>query len=335
MRVGNQHLRQESMTLTNISRATACGALLLFATLAQAADFPERPITIVVPYTAGGSSDALARLLAKQLGDQFGQPVVVDNKPGAGATLGTGLVAKAAPDGYTALLADTGQTTAPAMYQRLSYDAIKSFQAVGMVGTSAAMLFASKQSNLRSVQDMRSAASGRPDGSFSAGVGAGTPSQLIAELYRIQSGLKVQMVPYKGASQSVIDVLGGQIDFIFTSPASAAQYLKAGKLTAVGVTGMQRHPDYPDVRTFQEQGVSGMDVAYWFAVLLPAGVQPAVSQRWEKELAIALASAPVSKALADLGVTPGNLNAAQTQRFMADDVVTWARIVKSAGIQPQ
>lgn len=323
------------MTFTTIARAAACGALLLLGAFVQAADFPDRPITIVVPYTAGGSSDALARLLAKQLGDQFGQPVVVENRPGAGATLGTGLAAKAAPDGYTVLLADTAQTTAPAMYQRLSYDAIKSFQAVGMVGTTPAMLFASKESNLRNVQDMRNAAPGRPGGSFSSGIGAGTASQLISELYRIQSGLKIQMVPYKGSSQAVIDVLGGQIDFIFTSPASAAQYLKAGKLTAVGVTGMHRHPDYPDVRTFQEQGVPGMDVAYWFAVLLPAGVPPAVSQRWEKELAGALASAPVSKALSDLGITVSKLGGAKTQRFMADDLATWARIVKAAGLQPQ
>ncbi|EJE50740.1 hypothetical protein PMI14_04602 [Acidovorax sp. CF316] len=323
------------MKLTTFARAIVCVTCVLLGSLAHAAGFPERAITVLVPYTAGGSSDALARLLAKQLGDQFGQPVVVDNKPGAGATLGTALAAKAAPDGYTVLLADTAYTTAPALYQRLSYDAIKSFQPVGMVGTTPAMLFASRQSNLRSVQDMRSAAPTRPGGSFTSGIGSGTASQLISELYRIQSGLKIEMIPYKGSSQAVIDVLAGQIDLIFTSPASAGQYLKSDKLKAIAVTGAQRHRDYPEVRTFQEQGISGMDAGYWFAVLLPANVPTAISQRWEKELAAALVSAPVSKALSDLSITPGKLNAVQTQRFMTDDLANWARIVKAAGIERQ
>ena len=130
-------------------------------------------------------------------------------------------------------------------------------------------------------------------------------------------------------------MLSGQIDLIFTSPASAGQYLKSNKLTALGVTGVQRHRDYPEVRTFQEQGVPGMDNGYWFAMLLPANVPPAISQRWEKELATALVSAPVSKALSALGITPGKLNGVQTQRFMSDDLLNWAHIVKAAGIERQ
>jgi tripartite-type tricarboxylate transporter receptor subunit TctC len=312
----------------------AITGLLGPARAALAAGFPDKTITIVVPYTAGGSSDALARLLAKQLGEQMGQAVVVENKPGAGATLGTALVAKAPADGYTVLLADTAQTTAPSLYQRLPYDAVKSFKAVGMVGTTPAMLFASQQSGLKSVKDMVDAQKKQPQG-FSIGIGSGTASQLISELFQVQSSLKFQMIPYKGASQAIVDVLGGQIDLIFTNPASAAQYLKSGKMSAIGVTGTQRHPAFPDIRTFREQGVEGMNVSYWFALLLPAGVPDAISQRWEKEFSTALSSAPVSRTLTDLGIAPGKANSAQTQHFLAEDKETWAGIVKAAGIKPQ
>lgn len=301
---------------------------------AAAAEFPDKPITIIVPYTAGGSSDSVARLLGKQLTEQIGQPVVVENKPGAGATLGTGLVAKAAPDGYTVLLADNAQTTAPSLYQRLPYDAVGSFRAVGIVGVAPAMLFSSQQSKLKSVKDMVEAKKKQPAG-FPIGVGAGSPSHLISELFQIRSNVKLQMVPYKGASQAAIDVLGGQIDLLFSNPASAGQYAKSGKMNVIGVSGTQRHSGFPDVPTFKEQGVEGMNVSYWFALLLPAGVPEPVAQRWEKELATALASAPVSRALTELGITRSDMTAVQTQSFLAEDRATWANVVKSSGMKLQ
>lgn len=324
---------------SSINRAAAAFAMAAIAALvvpagaASAREFPDKPITLVVPFTPGGSSDAIARLLAKQLGEQFGQAVLVENKPGAGATIGTAYVAKAPADGYTALLADTAQTTAPSLYGRLPYDAVESFKAVGMVGTTPAMLFASQQSGLKSVRDMAESEKKQP-GKLSIGIGSGTASQLISELFQTRSRFKLQMIPYKGASQAITDLLGGQIDLIFTNPASAAQYLKSGKMSALGVTGTQRHPAFADIPTFREQGIEGMNVSYWFALLLPAGVPDAVMQRWEKELAVALASAPVSRTLSELGVAPGKLASAPTQRFLAEDKETWARIVQAAGIKP-
>jgi tripartite-type tricarboxylate transporter receptor subunit TctC len=316
--------------------ALACAAALLpvLPAAAQSTDFPQKQITIVVPYTAGGSSDAVARLLGKQLSEQLGQPVVVDNRAGAGATLGTGLVAKSAPDGYTVLLADNAQTTAPSLYPQLPYDAVSSFRAIGMVGVAPAMLFSGQQSKLHSVKDLVEAQKGRPDG-FTIGVGAGSPSHLISELFQMRSKLKLQMVPYKGASQAAIDVLGGQIDLIFTNPASAGQHLRSGKMSALGISGNQRHPAFPDVPTFKEQGVEGMDVAYWFALLMPAGVPEAVAQKWEKELATALATPAVGRALTELGITKSDLAPAQMQRFLAQDRATWANVVKTSGMKLQ
>jgi tripartite-type tricarboxylate transporter receptor subunit TctC len=314
--------------------ALAAALLTSLPSMAQTADFPSKQITIVVPYTAGGSSDALARLLAKQLSQQMGHPVTVDNRSGAGATLGTGLVAKAPPDGYTVLLADNAQTTAPSLYPQLPYDAIGSFRAIGMVGVAPAMLFSGQQTNLRSVKDLADAQKTRPDG-FTIGVGSGSPSHLISELFQMRSRLKLQMVPYKGASQAATDVLGGQIDLIFTNPASAGQHVRSGKMNALGVSGTQRHPAFADVPTFKEQGIDGMDVGYWFALLMPSGVPEPVAQRWENELATALASPAVSRTLTELGVARSDIAPAQMQRFLTQDRATWANVVKTSGMKLQ
>jgi tripartite-type tricarboxylate transporter receptor subunit TctC len=313
----------------------AAGALcVLPAITAHAAGFPEKTITIIVPYTAGGSSDSVARLLAKQLSVQMGQTVIVDNKAGAGATLGTAQVAKAAPDGYTVLLADNAQTTTPALYPQLPYDPVNSFRAAGMVGTAPAMLFAGEHSQLHSIKDMADTQKSRPGG-FTIGVGAGSPSHLISALFQMRSKLKLQMVPYKGASQAAVDVLGGQIDMILTNPASAGQYAKAGKMTVLGVSGSQRLASFPDVPTFQEQGIEGMNVSYWFALLMPAGVPDAVAQRWEKELATALAAPEVSRTLTELGISRSDVTPAQMHRFLEEDKATWANVVKTSGMKLQ
>lgn len=314
--------------------AAAAVALLAVASL-HAADFPRKPITIVVPYTAGGSSDVVARLLGKQLSEQMGQPVVVDNKPGAGATLGTALVARAPADGHTVLLADNAQTTAPSLYAQLPYDAVAGFRGIGMVGVAPAMLFSSQNSKLRSIKDMQDSQGKSPQG-FTIGVGSGSPSHLISELFQVQSKLKLQMIPYKGASQAANDVLGGQIDLIFTNPASAGQHAKAGRMNVVGISGTQRHPAFPEVPTFKEQGIDGLDnVSYWFALLAPAGLPADVAQRWETEFAAALAAPTVSRTLAEIGIAQSNLTPVQIQKFLADDRAVWANVVKNSGIKPQ
>ena len=321
------------MASPHIRTWAAAAIAVLAASSVHASDFPRKQITIIVPYTAGGSSDGVARLIGKALSEQMGQPVIVDNRPGAGATIGTGLVAKAPADGYTVLLADNAQTTAPSLYSQLPYDAVTSFRGIGIVGVTPAMLFSSLNSKLRSVKDMQEAQARNPQG-FTIGVGSGSPSHLISELFQAQSKLKLQLIPYKGASQAATDVLGGQIDMIFTNPASAGQHAKSGKMNVVGVTGTQRHPAFPDVPTFKEQGIPGLDsVSYWFALLAPAALPPEVSQKWEKEFATAIASPAVSRGLAEIGITKSDLTPAQLQKFLSDDRAVWANVVKNAGIK--
>jgi tripartite-type tricarboxylate transporter receptor subunit TctC len=244
-------------------------------------------------------------------------------------------VAKAPADGYTVLLADNAQTTAPSLYQQMGYDAVAGFRGIGLVGVAPAMLFSSTKSNIKSVKDMRDAqAKGAP--AFTVGTGTGSPSHLITELFQIQSKLKLQVVPYKGASQASNDVLGGQIDMIFTNPASAGQHAKSGRMNVVGISGTQRHPSFPDVPTFKEQGITGMEnVSYWFALLAPAGLPADVATRWEKEFAAAIASPAVSKTLTEIGITKSDMTPAQIQKFLADDRATWATVVKSSGMKLQ
>ena len=299
-----------------------------------AVEFPTRPITLVVPFTAGGSSDVIARLLANQLTQQWGQTIVVQNKPGAGATIGTAYVAEAAADGYTALLADTAQTTAPAMYKKLSYDAVEGFAPAGMIGTAPLVLLTSPKSKLQTAADLLDAHRAKP-GSLTIGAGSGTASHLASELFQMRSSIKLQVIFYKGASQAITDLLAAHIDLLFTNPASAAQYLNNGTLRAIGVTGSQREVSFKQVPTFKEQGIDGMDVSYWFALLLPAGVPDAILQRWRDELQRALREPVVAQQLLKLGITQSALEPTQTQQFLRQDQALWKKIVETAGIQPE
>lgn len=316
---------------------TLTGVWLLscLAAPTHAASFPDRPISIIVPYTPGGSSDVVARLVAQQLAVELKQSVVVENKPGAGATLGTAQVAKAAADGYTVLLADNAQTTAPALYPKLPYDAVKSFTVLGMIGIAPALLLSNKLSGLQSIADMRNDTEHNRQG-YTIGVGSGSPSHLIAASFQKRSELNLLMVPYKGASQAATDVLGRQIDLIFTNPASALQYLQAGQLNAIGMTGAERLRTLPDVATFQEQGVQGLEnVKYWFAMLAPAGLPDEVSKKWRQALNSVLANSDVQSRLAQLGITQVTMTPEQLQAFIAEDRDTWANVVKDNGMQLQ
>ena len=294
--------------------------------------FPERPISIVVPYAAGGSSDVVARLLAAKLAEQFGQAVVVENKPGAGSTIGTAHAARRGQGGHLALLADNGQTVAPAMYQKLPYDAINDFWPVGFVGQARAMLFASTASGLRNVQELRERAIKNPK-TLTIGTGNGSPSHLISELFQIRANAKLQIVPYKGAAASLNDLLAGHIDLVFTNPASASQYIGTGRINLLGQSGDQRDPKFPDVPTFKEMGVNDMNAMYWFALILPSDTPADIKARWRKELDIALASPEISAKLTGLGINKVDMTPDQTQEFIRQEAATWKSVAQSAGLK--
>lgn len=297
----------------------------------QAETFPTRPINMIVPYAAGGSSDFVARLLGQKLGEYFGQPVVVENRAGAGATIGTGLAARTGQNGYTALLADNAQTTAPALYKNLPYDSVRDFAVIGFVSRAEVMLFANKRSGINSVQDLIKLSKDKP-GTITIGTGHGSPSHLITEYFNTRSGADLTVVPYKGSSLALNDLLAGHIDLVFTNPASAAPLLKGEQIATLAQTGEQRDSRFPDVPTFRESGVDGFDVSYWFALLVPADTPEPVKAKWKEALAAVLADPEVQEKFATAGLSPYNLDPNEAQQVMLEEVRQWGEVVKNAGI---
>lgn len=317
-----------------LCRFALAATVALFSPAALSQGFPSHAINLVVPYAAGGSSDVVARLMAQKLGERFGQSVVVENKPGAGATIGTGFAARTGQEGYTALLADNAQTIAPAMYRKLPFDAVKDFTPAGFIGQASAILFASTASGFKTVGDVLDRAKKEP-GSATIGTGNGSPSHLISELFQIKSGAKLQIVPYKGASEALNDLLAGHIDLVFTNPASAAQYLDSGRIVALAQTGEKRDPRFPNLPTFKEAGVKDLDAGYWFALLLPADTPADVQARWRKETAAVLALPDVKAKLDSLGINQVGMTPAAAQAMIEREAGLWKNVVEAAGIVPQ
>ncbi len=319
-----------------VSKAIKCCALAVVGATgtlspAFAETFPSRPITIVVPFSAGGSSDVIARLLAQPLSQQLGQPVVVDNRPGAGATIGTAYAAKKGAEGYVVILAENTQTVAPALYERMTYDAVNDFAVVGYIGESPAILAASKASGIKSLPQLLERTK-KTALAATIGTGSGTTSHFMSELYQLRSNTKLQSVPYKGAAPALNDLLAGHIDLVFTNTVSASAYLASEGIVPVAVAAKARDKRFPNVPTFQESGIN-LQTNYWFALLMPADTPEAVKARWRKELDIALSRPEVAKKLAEIGIDKVNITPAQGQALLKNEVDLWKNVAKSAGIK--
>jgi len=307
-------------------------ALIIATTPAVCAEtFPSRPVNMVVPYSAGGSSDFVARLLAQKLSEHVGQPVVVENRAGAGATIGTGLAATKGREGYTLLLADNAQTTAPALYRDLPYDSVRDFSVVGFVGRAEAMLFANKKLGVNNVEELISVAKSKP-GTITIGTGNGSPSHLITEFFKSKAGVNLTVVPYKGASLALSDLLAGHIDLVFTNPASAAPLLKGDQIIPLAQTGATRDKRFANVPTFEESGVKGFDVNYWFALLVPEDTPPSAKAKWTEALNAALADPEVKTKFAAAGLSPYDIDSDKAQAVLLAEVERWKDVVKQAGI---
>lgn len=309
----------------------AAVAIASGAISANAEAFPAKPISMVVPFSAGGSSDVVARLIAQPLSQQLKQSVVVDNRPGAGATIGTGFAAQKGQNGHVVLLAESSQTIAPAIYERLPYDAINDFTVVGYIGEAPAILAASKSSGIKSVAELVERSKKKPQ-SVTIGTGNGTTSHLMSELYQIRSGTKLQTVPYKGAAPALNDLLAGHIDLVFTSTVSAASYLSSGRIVPLAVAAKKRDKRFPDVPTFQEAGID-LKNSYWFALLMPADTPEDVKTRWRKELDITLARPEVVKKLDELGIDKVTITPAQAYTNLKEEADLWKRVAKTANIK--
>lgn len=307
------------------------GGLMLVTANAQS--WPAKPLRLIVPFTPGGSQDVLGRLFAQKIGDVLGQPVVVENKPGAGGLLATQEAARSAPDGYTLFLSTGAQMAIePALNSKAGYDPLKSFVQVIHLADAPLVLLATPSLPAQTLKELIALSKAKKGTINTASTGNGTYTHLTLELFKQASGADLTHVPYKGASPAFNDMLGGAVQTMFTTTASAQPYTSTNRLRALAVTGAQRSPMMPDVPTFAEAGVP-LDVSVWVGISVPAGTPAPIVSRLNAEFNKVLEAPDVKARLAQLGVDPvGGSSAAFTQ-FVKGDAERWARIVKTANIK--
>ena len=297
------------------------------------ADYPSRPVTIVVTFAPGGGTDLLARKLAPVLQQALGQPVVVENRPGSSGIIGGDVVAKSAPDGYTLLLGITAMIQAPALYARMPYDVLKDFAPVSQVALSSDLFVVPRDVPATTLQEFIALVKAHPGKYSNGNYGNGTSSHMHGELLRARAGLDLALIPYKGAAPLVNDVLGGQLSSGFIDVSSANAHLKSDKIRILAITGMQRHPALPEVPTFAELGLAGFEANGWFATFVAAGTPRPIVDKLSAEVRRIVASPELSGRLAAMGLRPVGGTPEELSAAMARDLPRWARIVKDAGIR--
>ena len=313
-------------------RALLAGALALAAGAACAA-YPDRPVTLVAPYPAGGAADVLARLLAKQLEAQLGKPVIVDNKPGAGTAIGAAAVANAKPDGYTLLISSNSTFTLnPAAGAKTSYDPAKSFEAIGMVGTLPLAVLVNPAVPAQNVQQLVAAIKADPDKFPYGSFGNATSSHYAGAMFNQATGLKMLHVPYKGSAPLMTDLIGGQVPVSFDTVVAAAPQAKAGKIKVLAVTTAKRSPALPDVPTLQEAGLKDFDIGTWFGVLAPVGTPKPVLDRLSAEATKIIQSPDFRKRMDDIGAQPVGNSPAEMAAQIRSETDKFSVLVKAGNV---
>ncbi len=316
--------------------ATAVAAAMLaigaLAAPQARAAFPDRPLRIVVPFTPGGGTDLIARQLAKGLTQELGQTVVVENRPGGSTIIGTENVAKSPPDGYTLLMSTFAHAVNPAIHKKLPYDTERAFAPVAMIGKSPNVLVVSPNSRFKSVQDILAYARANPGKLTFGSYGNGTSAHLAGELFKSLGKVDILHVPYKGAGPGINDLMGGQIDMIFSTSASVSGHIKSGQLRALAVTTQQRSPAYPGVPTVAESGEAGYFVDSWYGVFVPNGTPPAVIDQLNAAIRKASGDPDFRAALELEGLAPDVGTPAALGEYVKQEETRWGRIVREAGI---
>ena len=308
----------------------ACLTPALPAAMAQT--YPAKPITLVVPHSAGGTSDILARTVAAEAAKTLGQTIVIDNKGGANGTIAAKQVASSAPDGYTLLLA-TASTHGinPSLYSRISYDAVKDFTPVTLLATVPNVLVVGPNVKAGNVQELIAFIRSQGDKTNMGSAGAGTPGHLAGEMFKSEAKLQFTHVPYKGGSPAITDLIGGQIDFMFTTIPGVLPHVKAGSLRALAVTSPERSSAMPDVPTMAESGLPGFQAVSWHGIVAPAGTPDAVVARLNQALPGALAAPEVKQRLREEGARASGVNTAEFGKFIQTEMAAWAKAVKDSG----
>jgi len=326
-------------TLIRTALASLAAGLQALPALAQPSWPTGKPITYLVPFPAGGTTDLLARLIAQKLGPALGTSVIIDNKGGAGGSIGSEVAARAAPDGFT-LLGGTISSHAinVSLYPKIGYDPQKSFAPVTLIGTNPVVLVVNQASPYKTLKDLLDASRARPGGLSSASAGTGTSQHLALELMAFKSGVKFTRVPYKGSGPAIQDVIGGQVDMMFDTTVVAGPHIQSGKLRALAVTSAKRLASMPNVPTVAESGIPGLtdfEVVSWQAIFVPAGTPTPIVDRLHNEIRKILAEPEMQEKLKSFGMQPADMSTAQIAAFQKAEVEKWAQVIKAANIKPE
>lgn len=317
-------------------RATALLLATLLASAAALAEYPEKPIRLIVPFAPGGVTDTSGRLVAEALAKRLGQSIVVENKPGASGNIGMQGVAAAPADGYTLVLGFDGTLVInPHVFANPGFDSLKDFAPVGKIGDAALVIVAHPGFPAKKISELIEYSKKQPNGVSYGTSGVGGTPHIAGELLKLRTGANLVHVPYKGGGQAMTDALGGNIPLVYTAIAGASAHVKAGRLVAVAVSGLKRDPSMPDVPTIAESGVPDFEATSWVALLAPAKTPRPVVDKLNRELNAALASPELAEALAKLGIvpTPGTPEALTAQ--MKNDLEKYGKVVKSANIKAE
>lgn len=314
-------------------RIAAAVALCMFNPAAGAQQYPAKPIKLIIPFPPAGATDVIGRALGQKLSESLGQAVVIENRPGAGSTIGADQAAKSAPDGYTLLLASGSLCISANLYKKLPFDPAKSFAPVSLVGHVPHMLVASPSLPANSVRELITLAKAKPRQIDAASQGNGTLSHMELELFKAAAGVELTHIPYKGSSNAMTDLLAGNVSLLFDSVTSSLPMVKRGQLKALGVVSPRRLPFAPDIPTIAEAGISGFDASNWFALLAPAGTPGEIVQLLNGHVAKALAAPDLRERLAAQGAILEGSTPQQLATLIREDLDRWARVVRQADIK--
>ncbi|MEJ0078995.1 MAG: tripartite tricarboxylate transporter substrate binding protein [Alphaproteobacteria bacterium] len=309
-------------------------ALLLALTAPAAAEYPDHPVRLIIPFPPGGSNDVVGRLVANQLSEKLGHKVFVDNRGGAGGVLGTEAAAAAAPNGYTLLIVSIAHAVNPALY-KLNYDPIKSFTPISILATGPNVLAVNPQLPVKTVAELVALAKEKPGELDYASAGVGSFQHLGGELFKLTASVNLQHVPYKGGGPAMQDVIAGHVKIMFSSLVQTTPFIQSGQLRALGVGGTKRNPILPDVPTIAEAGVPGYEANNWWGIMAPAGTPKEIVDRLYKDIQSTLKSPELTQAFDREGAAAVTMSTEEFAKYIENEIVKWGRVVKEGNIKAQ
>jgi tripartite-type tricarboxylate transporter receptor subunit TctC len=320
--------------MTTIRRAVVLAFGILSATFAFGQNYPVKPVKIVVPFTAGSATDILARTFGQKLSEMWGQPVIIENHPGAGGTIGAALVAKAPPDGYTLLVHSAAQAYNPSIYPNLSYDTTKDFVEIVPLAGQPNVLVAAPSTGYKTVNDLIAAARSKPGELNFASAGTGSGTHINAEKFKLAAGIDVVHIPYKGTPEAITDTLTGRVTYFFSPISAALPNVREGKLVALGVSSAKRSSALPNVPTIAES-LPGFDYNLWVGMFAPAGTPADIVDKINRDVGRVLQTPEVKERLAALGAEAMPMSAGEFRKFVRNEIDDSAKVIKAAGIKVQ